>query len=63
MFLSSNKLAEYIRTQSDEALHQPIAAGKPSPYQVIQGVITHNSYHSCEVSSISHMMGLWLERT
>jgi len=23
----------------------------------------HNSYHACEVISIRHMLGLWLDRT
>jgi uncharacterized damage-inducible protein DinB len=62
--LSANRdLASYVSSLSDEVLHQPIARGRPSPYQMIQGLIAHNSYHACEVISIRHMLGLWLERT
>ena len=63
MFSANRKLAEVIRSLGDEELLQPLAAGRPSPYQVIQGVIAHNAYHSCEVITIRHMLGLWLERT
>jgi hypothetical protein len=27
------------------------------------GLIAHNGYHTCEIISIRHMLGLWLERT
>ena len=63
MFAANCMLADFVKTLGDETLHRPVAAGKPSPYQVIQGVIAHNSYHTCEVISIRHMLGLWLERT
>ena len=63
MFSANRKLAEFISTFSDEALHQPVAPGRPNLYQVIQGLIAHNAYHTCEVISIRHMLGLWLERT
>lgn len=63
MLTANRKLADYIGTLSDEALAQPVIPGGPTPYQVIQGLISHNSYHTCEVISIRHMLGLWLERT
>jgi hypothetical protein len=63
MISANQKLPEYISTLSDDALHQPVAQGRPSPYQVIQGLIAHNSYLTCEVISIRHMLGLWLDKT
>ncbi len=63
MLAANQNLADFINTMDDDRLNQPVATGKPSPYQVIQGVIAHNSYHTCEVISIRHMLGLWLERT
>jgi hypothetical protein len=63
MLSANQKLAEYVSTFSDETLNRPIAPGRPNPYQFIQGLIAHNSYHPCEVISIRHMLGLWLERT
>jgi uncharacterized damage-inducible protein DinB len=62
--LSANKeLADFIDRMDDDTLNQPISPGKPSPYKVIQAIIAHNSYHTCEIISIRHMLGLWLERT
>jgi len=57
------ELAKLIAGLSDEELAQPIAEGRANRYQVIQGLIAHNSYHTCEIISIRHMQGLWLERT
>jgi hypothetical protein len=63
MYSANQQLAQYVCTLNDEVLYEPIVLHRPSPYQVIQGLIAHNSYHSCEVISIRHMLGLWLERT
>ena len=63
MLTANQDLASFVKTLSDEVLHQPVAEGRPTPFQVIQGIIAHNSYHTCEVISIRHMLGLWLERT
>jgi uncharacterized damage-inducible protein DinB len=63
MFSANQSLAEYVSQLNDEALNQPLAPGRPSPYQVVQGLLAHNSYHTCEVISIRHMLGLWLEKT
>jgi len=62
--LGANKeLAAEVAKLSDEQLGEPIAPGRARRYQVIQGLIAHNSYHTNEVISIRHMLGLWLERT
>lgn len=56
-------LAKAVSGLSDQELAEPTAPGRALRYQVIQGIITHNSYHTCEIISIRHMQGLWLERT
>ncbi len=57
------ELAAYVAELTDEDLAQPYAPGKPRRQQVIQGIIAHNSYHTCEIISVRHMQGLWLEET
>ncbi len=59
----NRELAALVASLSDVEIGEPIAAGRPNRYQVIQGVIAHNSYHTCEIISVRHMLGLWLERT
>jgi len=56
-------LAEATAALSDEALVAPLAPGRAAPWQLVQGMIAHNAYHTCEVISIRHMLGLWLART
>ncbi len=63
MIAVNTELAEFTRTLSDEQLDEPLEPGRPKRWQIIQGVITHNSYHACEMISVRHMQGLWLERT
>ena len=57
------ELAAYVAGLTDEELAQPSAPGKRRRQQVIQGIIAHNSYHTCEIISVRHMQGLWLEET
>jgi hypothetical protein len=59
----NQELAEMTAALSDEALAMALAPGRAAPWQLIQGMIAHNSYHTCEVISIRHMLGLWLART
>jgi uncharacterized damage-inducible protein DinB len=56
-------LAAYVAGLTDEELAEPYAPGRAKRQQVIQGVIAHNSYHTCEIISVRHMQGLWLEET
>jgi hypothetical protein len=44
-------------------LNSAPAEGWPIRAQVVQGMLAHNSYHTCEIISIRHMQGLWLEHT
>ena len=60
---ANRKLAELIASFGDLELGQPYAEGRPARYQLIHGIIAHNCYHSCEIISIRHMLGYWLERT
>ena len=57
------ELAAYVAGLTDEELAEPYAAGRARRQQVIQGIIAHNSYHTCEIISVRHMQGLWLEET
>jgi DinB superfamily len=56
-------LAEAAAALSHDALTAPLAPGRAAPWQLIQGMIAHNAYHTCEAISIRHTLGLWLERT
>lgn len=57
------ELAAYVAGLGDEELAQPYAPGRARRQQVIQGIIAHNSYHTCEIISVRHMQGLWLKET
>lgn len=59
----NEELAGVVAGLTDEALTQPIAPGRATRYQVIQGLIAHNCYHTAEIISLRHLQGLWLERT
>jgi len=62
--LAVNKeLARFVEGLSDAELDEPYAEGGSKRYQVIHGIIAHNSYHTNEIISIRHMLGYWLERT
>jgi uncharacterized damage-inducible protein DinB len=56
------QLSEMVETLSDATLEQPISEGKSKKYQYLMGLIAHNAYHICEIISIRHMQGLWLEK-
>jgi hypothetical protein len=57
------KLSSLVGAFSDEELEAPYAEDRPARYQIIHGIIAHNCYHACEIISIRHMLGWWLERT
>ena len=58
----NRELAQKIAGFGSAELSQPYIPGRARRDQIIQGVIAHNSYHACEVISIRHMLGLWLDR-
>ena len=57
------ELAAYVAGLTDEQLAEPHKPGEARRQQVIQGIIAHNSYHTCELISVRHTQGLWLEET
>ncbi len=57
----NRQVAAYIASMSAEELDQPAGSGPTKRYQLLHGMIGHNSYHACEVITIRHMLGLWLE--
>ncbi len=59
----NKELAALVTGFTDEEITQPISTGRPRRDQIIHGMIAHNSYHACEIITIRHMLGLWLERT
>jgi hypothetical protein len=59
----NQKLAACVASMDDEELDSPIFPGKAERWKAIQGVIAHNGYHACEIISVRHMLGYWLERT
>jgi uncharacterized damage-inducible protein DinB len=59
----NRRLCACIETLPDPKLDEETAPGKPRYFQIFQGAMAHTSYHICEVITIRHMLGLWLERT
>ncbi|MFN8372226.1 MAG: DinB family protein [Anaerolineae bacterium] len=57
----NNQLASAISQLNDEQLHTVKPAWKSTPYQIGQSIISHNSYHICEVITLRHMQGLWVK--
>lgn len=56
----NSELAAFVAGMSDAEL-TAAAPGKAAPWQLLQGLIAHNAYHTCEVISIRHMQGLWVQ--
>ncbi len=63
LFATNKALAAVVGALSDEELNQPYDEGRSERHKVIQGIIAHNSYHTNEIISIRHMLGLWLKKT
>ncbi|HET7009484.1 MAG TPA: DinB family protein [Anaerolineales bacterium] len=60
---ANRRLGSLIAGYSDSDLDESYAEGRPARYQLIHGLIAHICYHACEIVSIRHMLGLWLDRT
>ena len=54
-------LAREVERLTDDELAQPLPAWGGAKHRSVQGIIAHNSYHTCEIISVRHMQGLWLE--
>jgi hypothetical protein len=59
----NSELAALVAPLNDQEVGQIFAPWGVPLHRAIQSLIAHNSYHTCEVISIRHMQGLWLERT
>lgn len=57
----NDQLAAFTASLSDERLVTPTGPWKQTPYQMVQSILAHNSYHNCEVISLRHMQDLWVK--
>jgi hypothetical protein len=56
-------LASFVEPMSDRELEELLPVWAGPKHRAIQSIIAHNSYHTCEIISVRHMQGFWLERT
>jgi hypothetical protein len=56
-------LANFVEQMPDRELESTLPLWAGAKHRGIQSIIAHNSYHTCEIISVRHMQGLWLERT
>lgn len=56
-------LVRYVMNLTDAELNQPIADGEQwnTRRHLIYSMIAHNSYHTCENTSIRHLQGWWFD--
>jgi hypothetical protein len=54
--------AAHVATLSNADMEREIPHWGPI-HGIVSAMIAHNSYHTCEIISVRHMQGLWLERT
>lgn len=60
---ANRSLAQYISGLSEAELDHAISDGAQwnTRRHLIQSMIAHNSYHTCELITIRHMQGLWFD--
>jgi hypothetical protein len=58
---TNDQLASAIAGLTDQQLHTVVGPWKQTPYQMAQSILAHNSYHICEIISLRHLQGLWVE--
>ena len=63
LLAANHALAACVAGLSGEKLDRALPSVGQKGYQYIQGHLAHNSNHLCEIVSIRHMQGLWLEKT
>jgi hypothetical protein len=59
----NHALAECVAKLSEADLEKELAPVGMKAYQYVQGQLSHNSNHLCEMVDIRHMQGLWLEKS
>lgn len=59
---ANTAFAAHVATLSNTDMEREIPHWGPI-HSIVNGMLAHNSYHTCEIISVRHMQGLWLERT
>ncbi|NWF70465.1 MAG: DinB family protein [Chloroflexi bacterium] len=54
------QLADALAALDEDALHKKNAVWKQTPYEIALSILTHNSYHTCEIITLRHLQGLWV---
>lgn len=56
-------LARQVKTLTDAELDQSVAEGEEwnTRRHLILSMIAHNSYHTCEITTIRHLQGWWFD--
>lgn len=56
-------LAQHVKTLTDAELDQSVAEGEVwnTHRHLILSMIAHNSYHTCEITTIRHLQGWWFD--
>lgn len=57
------ELAQFIRALDDATLAQPLEAWGTARARAVLSIIAHDSYHTCEIISLRHMQGWWVDGT
>lgn len=57
------ELARHIRSLNDEEIAQPLEAWGTVRARAVLSILAHDSYHTCEIISLRHMQGWWVEGT
>lgn len=62
--MDGNKaLARFVAALSDSDLDGRLEAWNCARHQAVNSILAHNSYHTCEIISVRHMLGFWIEHT
>jgi DinB superfamily len=56
-------LAKYVATLTDADLDSEFKAWACAKHEAVNSIFSHNSYHTCEIISVRHMQGFWVEKT
>jgi hypothetical protein len=55
------RLADAVAALDDARLHRVYPAWNSTGLQIASAIAAHNSYHTCEVITLRHLQGLWVE--
>ncbi|MDX1990909.1 MAG: hypothetical protein SF029_00875 [bacterium] len=57
----NKRLSDAIAALDADSLYRVRPAWQQSPFQIAQGMLAHNSYHTAEVISLRHLQGWWVK--